>query len=290
MQEQLSAQFILGILSRRLAPGERLPSVRQLARQLYLHPNTVSAAYQDLANRGWVSRRHGSGVFVRQLETPNNDRNLEAFVRSCFHEGLTRGFSFEELQCSFREITSEFQSQEPLVMHPDPQLARILATELSEAINRSIPYAGYDGAWPVTNPATCVLVTEALALKARQSLGRISHHAIRLKAMQEFLAGHQRPHWPPLIAVTSHSDSILRWAWTLLSALGFSADSVLLRNPRHTDWQDGLNKCDLVCADVVAASELPRMIRPIIFRIVSDDSLAEIRDLYRGGRFASEKQ
>jgi DNA-binding transcriptional regulator YhcF (GntR family) len=44
IREQLSAQLVLGILSGRLAPGERLPSVRALARRLRIHPNTVSAA------------------------------------------------------------------------------------------------------------------------------------------------------------------------------------------------------------------------------------------------------
>jgi DNA-binding transcriptional regulator YhcF (GntR family) len=44
MREQLSTQLVLGIVSGRLAPGERLPSVRALARRLRIHPNTVSAA------------------------------------------------------------------------------------------------------------------------------------------------------------------------------------------------------------------------------------------------------
>jgi GntR family transcriptional regulator / MocR family aminotransferase len=66
IREQLSAQLLLGIVSRRLAPGERLPSVRELARRLGIHANTVSAAYRDLAARGWVSKRRGSGVYVRE--------------------------------------------------------------------------------------------------------------------------------------------------------------------------------------------------------------------------------
>ena len=63
--EQLTSQFILGILSRRIAPGEKLPSVRELARRLKIHPNTVSAVYRTLGGEGWVDQRRGSGVFVR---------------------------------------------------------------------------------------------------------------------------------------------------------------------------------------------------------------------------------
>jgi DNA-binding transcriptional regulator YhcF (GntR family) len=50
IREQLSAQFILGIVSRKLAPGERLLSVRELGRRLHLHSNTISAAYRDWRN------------------------------------------------------------------------------------------------------------------------------------------------------------------------------------------------------------------------------------------------
>ncbi len=101
VREQLSAQLILGILSRKLAPGERLPSVRDLARRLKVHANTVSATYRDLAQRGWVSQRRGSGVFVCDLQMPEGERTLETFVRGCVEEGLARGFSLAELQSAF---------------------------------------------------------------------------------------------------------------------------------------------------------------------------------------------
>src|SRR5260370_40655765 len=87
VREQLSAQLILGILSGRLAPGERLPSVRELARRLKLHANTISATYQDLAKRRWVSRRRGSGVFVRDLGMSVNGGSIEIFVHRCIEEG-----------------------------------------------------------------------------------------------------------------------------------------------------------------------------------------------------------
>src|SRR6266536_3218279 len=65
IREQLVTQVILGILSDDLAPGQRLPSTRELARRFRLHPNTVSAGYRELEQRRWVEFRHGSGVYVR---------------------------------------------------------------------------------------------------------------------------------------------------------------------------------------------------------------------------------
>jgi DNA-binding transcriptional regulator YhcF (GntR family) len=65
IREQIVTQITLGILSEELAPGERLPSTRELAHRFHLHANTVSAAYQQLESEGWVTSRRGSGVFVR---------------------------------------------------------------------------------------------------------------------------------------------------------------------------------------------------------------------------------
>ncbi len=68
LQEQLAAQLLLGIFSGKLAPGDRLPSVRQLARQHAIHANTVSLVYRDLRRRGWLHFQHGSGVYIRRSE------------------------------------------------------------------------------------------------------------------------------------------------------------------------------------------------------------------------------
>jgi GntR family transcriptional regulator len=46
--------------------GEQLPSVRRMAEDLLINPNTVVSAYRDLEREGIVDLRHGSGVFVRE--------------------------------------------------------------------------------------------------------------------------------------------------------------------------------------------------------------------------------
>ena len=74
IREQLSAQLILGVLSGRLAPGERLPSVRELARRLNVHANTISATYQDLAKNDFAD----SSV-IRWKYSPGSTRNSSDF-------------------------------------------------------------------------------------------------------------------------------------------------------------------------------------------------------------------
>ena len=67
VREQLVRQVLLGILSEDFPAGRKLPSVRALARRHGIHSNTVSAAYHDLLQRGWLELRKGSGLYVRPL-------------------------------------------------------------------------------------------------------------------------------------------------------------------------------------------------------------------------------
>jgi GntR family transcriptional regulator len=54
----------------RLGPGEEMPSVRALAEQLVINPNTVARAYLELERAGLVLKRHGSGTYVSEDGSP----------------------------------------------------------------------------------------------------------------------------------------------------------------------------------------------------------------------------
>jgi DNA-binding transcriptional regulator YhcF (GntR family) len=278
IREQLSAQFILGIMSRRLPPGEKLPSVRELARRLKLHANTVSGCYQDLAKRGWVSRRRGSGVFVRPFRMPA-EGDIETFVRAFLQEGAAHGYSIAELQDTLAKIAAHSCARQFLVVHPDPEMARVLAAEIEEATGSPVPFASAEDAPRHLTPSTCLLVSQVHFKAAPPWVGSAVLKEIRLRSLQDVLSERTRPAAAALIGIVSRSASIRQWAATLLSALGFPSDAVLLRDPGAEPWQEGLELCDIVGADVVAARELPRKIRPVVFRIVADDFLAEMREL-----------
>lgn len=61
---QLAEQLRHSIEAGALRAGEQLPSVRKVAEDLLINPNTVVRAYRDLERDGLVELRHGSGVFV----------------------------------------------------------------------------------------------------------------------------------------------------------------------------------------------------------------------------------
>jgi GntR family transcriptional regulator len=64
--------------------GEQLPSVRKMAEDLLINPNTVVRAYRDLESDGIVESRHGSGVFVHGSVSARADlmKRAEPIVRS----------------------------------------------------------------------------------------------------------------------------------------------------------------------------------------------------------------
>ncbi|HKP13693.1 MAG TPA: GntR family transcriptional regulator, partial [Blastocatellia bacterium] len=87
LREQLATQILLGIVSDDLKPGQRLPSTRELAQRFQIHANTVSAAYRDLAERGWVEFRKGSGIYVRQPvseRAPGEPLELDQIIATLF--------------------------------------------------------------------------------------------------------------------------------------------------------------------------------------------------------------
>jgi GntR family transcriptional regulator len=67
-----------------IEPGEQLPSVRKMAEDLLINPNTVVRAYRDLESEGIVELRHGSGVFVRESVTARTNlmKKAEPIMRT----------------------------------------------------------------------------------------------------------------------------------------------------------------------------------------------------------------
>jgi len=61
---QLADQVRAAVAQGVLRPGDRLPSVRELARRLVVNPNTIARTYQELEHEGLVHTRQGLGVFI----------------------------------------------------------------------------------------------------------------------------------------------------------------------------------------------------------------------------------
>jgi GntR family transcriptional regulator len=105
LYEQIAARVRVAIASGDLAPGDALPSVRALARDLRVNPATVVQAYRDLAADGFVEVRHGQGTFVQEVSpfVREEERALRAhqLVRKLLEDGARLGLGADELARAF---------------------------------------------------------------------------------------------------------------------------------------------------------------------------------------------
>ena len=110
---QLMEQVREGIARGRLTPGEKLPSVRDLSREVVVNPNTVARVYNELEREGVLNTRPGLGVFVAKpsvvlTEEVRTGRLLEGLDRF-LTEAVHLGFSEEEVARLFEQRRTQFQ-------------------------------------------------------------------------------------------------------------------------------------------------------------------------------------
>lgn len=279
VRQQLVTQVVLGILCNDLAPGERLPSTRELARRFSLHPNTVSAAYRQLGDEQWVEFRHGSGVYVRATRpkkgAPVTPENL---IANLVLSSRRAGLSLHELRLRLRQWLDAQPPSHFLLVEPDEELRRIVLVEISAAVKLPVKGCGFgevrsaeaEGAVHVVLPSKATIVRERLdpgrellVLQVRSAPGSLSHW---LPAPTEALVG-----------IASRWTGFLDTARTMLAATGFNTDALVIRDARAADWRSALEAVSAVVCDTATARHLPAGKRVLIFPIVSDASLEELR-------------
>lgn len=131
LREQLVTQIRLSILSGDLPAATRLPSVRDTARRYSIHANTVSAAYRDLEQQGWLESRKGSGVYAKDLRATSMEESpLDTMVRDFLTATRTRGFSPDDVRSSLQRALGGAPVRRLLVCEPEPELCAILVAEL----------------------------------------------------------------------------------------------------------------------------------------------------------------
>ncbi len=106
---QIQAQIERRIAAGSLAPGDPLPSVRTLAKQLRINPNTVVRVYRELEFLGLVETRHGEGTFVaagaqrRAKATVLVEEHAAAYVTAAKELGLDQGEAVAAIKAAWRK-------------------------------------------------------------------------------------------------------------------------------------------------------------------------------------------
>jgi len=117
--KQIVDGISMAIAREELVEGDKLPSVRALAMQLTINPNTVAKAYADLTAQGLLDARQGMGLFV-----------------SAPKQMLSKAERSKRLQ----QATQRFVNDVMHLHYSDEEIIRTLATALGKV--RTIPKAG----------------------------------------------------------------------------------------------------------------------------------------------------
>lgn len=75
--EQIKEGLRRLVVTGALSAGEKLPSVRELASQIAINPNTIQRAYRELENEGYIYTLVGKGTFVAENDNIDNTREME---------------------------------------------------------------------------------------------------------------------------------------------------------------------------------------------------------------------
>lgn len=108
---QIMDQVRGGVASGALTVGDQLPTVRQLAVDLSINPNTVVRAYRELELGGLLETHQGTGTFVsaQKIRDGNEERarQLTRIVEDCVSRAGAAGFTVEDLIKQLREMATE---------------------------------------------------------------------------------------------------------------------------------------------------------------------------------------
>jgi GntR family transcriptional regulator len=106
---QIIDQVLGGIAAGTLTAGHQLPTVRQVAVDLSINPNTVVRAYRELEIRGVLETQQGTGTFISQQKVKHDEVERQRQLLQLAGEFVSRagaaGFTIEELQEQLHELS-----------------------------------------------------------------------------------------------------------------------------------------------------------------------------------------
>jgi GntR family transcriptional regulator len=110
--QQIQDQVRYGVASGRLRPGEQLPTVRALAVDLAVNPNTVIKAYTELERQGFLTTEQGSGTFVAPrpavaLAPADRQAKLRALCAEFLGQVAQYGFGPDDVLRAVRKLLAE---------------------------------------------------------------------------------------------------------------------------------------------------------------------------------------
>jgi GntR family transcriptional regulator len=223
LRQQLAEQIVFLVTTGQLRAGEELPSVRALARQVKVHHNTVSEAYQELVRRGWLTRHQGSRLTVGKTapERPSLGLGLDELINESILRATEMGYSLQALQDRVRERLLAQPPDHVLIVEDEPGLREIIRLEVLERLDwpvesssreRFLKEPGLAVGAQVLAPKHIVGELNPLVAKDRPcvsiAFGKADEQVEQIRGLKE----------PSIVAVASVSESLLKTARSLFAA------------------------------------------------------------------------
>jgi DNA-binding transcriptional regulator YhcF (GntR family) len=285
VRDQLVTQIELKILSGALQPGQKLPSVRALARRTGLHPNTVAAAYRDLQAAGHAQVRRGSGVYVLRTgpATLDEARGLDEMIRMALGVAFRRGFTGAEIRTAVARWMAAAPPERVVLVEPIVDARELFVAELRGALH--VPVSGCAPKDLARDPS---LLSGALGVclpyyleSLRASLPGAPFESVHLEIEEADRVALCALPAGALVLVVSVASTVPPFATLLGKSL--RGDEVLVETRLLKDgqgWKRLIAAADLVFADVVAfpivSRVRPKRIREL--RLLSAAGVERIKD------------
>jgi DNA-binding transcriptional regulator YhcF (GntR family) len=282
LHDQLLAQLELKILGGAIAPGERLPSVRALARRLGLHANTVSSAYRDLETAGHVELRRGAGVYVRAgvPAALEEARGLDEMVRLALSAAFRKGYSGSEIRAAVERWLRAAPPERVVIVDPRRETLDLVAHELQATLG--VPASGCTLEELEREPG---LASGALLLSLPYHSAKVAR-VVPSAPLRTVHPGARRKTEDRQTLRGRRDPGRLRLADPLNIAKAFvgglRGDEVLVETrllSRRAEWRRLLPAADVVFADALAVPVVreghPRRLREL--RLLGEKDLARVR-------------
>ncbi len=277
VRQQLAEQIVFLIASDKLKPGQALPSVRELARHLKIHHNTVSHAYQDLVRRTWLMRRRGTRVVVRahaDILRQGAAEGLDELISMTIQVARERGYSLQALRERVRARLLAEPPDHILVVDQESGLRRLLQHEISDALH-----------WPVENcaredlEANPGLVIGALVVVPQYAFEDVKPFVpsaritvpVGFNSADQHVERIRKLSQPSVIAVVSVSAGFLKTAISLLAAaVGRKHSLCQVQLPQES--LELLRGADIVFCDSIAIRQV-KSPKAVHYNLVGRSSL-----------------
>lgn len=283
IHEQIVAQITLGIASGDLKTNEKIPSTRELARRFQVHSNTVNLAYKELAEQGLVEFRKGSGVFVRENESLKaNTAELDQIIAKFLYAARANGFELSEIQKRLKYHLALAPPEHFLLVESDEDMRRVIIEEIGRVTSRQIvgiSVADFQRQKQNSGAQVIALSDERENVQPFVSAEKPAIF-LKLNSVSGSMKGQTRPSEKDLIAIVSHWEKFLLMAKMYLLAAQIDAETLMPRSTKEKNWRKGLDNASMIICDSLTEKQFSDDQRVRVFRLISDQSLSELKNLY----------